>query len=233
MLLRAWVASSCSRTTDESVRANELLVIHCTAIATAARTRSAQCGPELFLRLVSMVLLACLLSVLSAGASVAQDADALEKAVKATYLYKFAPFIDWPDPAAEFPAGSFTICVVGDHPFAGVLDRAVEGQKVAGRPIAVQHLPALSGNFACSLVYLGNDDAQFVTAALASLRGKPVLTVTDGQTDPANAGIINFVLQDNRVRFAIDDAAAAANHLTISSKLLSLATRVTGRNQPQ
>jgi hypothetical protein len=60
-----------------------------------------------------------------------------------------------------------------------------------------------------------------------------VLTVTDDQADPAESGIINFVLENDRVRFAIDDGAAAANHLTISSKLLGLATRVTGRNQPQ
>ena len=30
----------------------------------------------------------------------------LEYAVKATYLHKFAPFVEWPSPAAEFPGGA-------------------------------------------------------------------------------------------------------------------------------
>ena len=152
--------------------------------------------------------------------------------MKATYLYKFAPFIDWPDAAAEFPAGSFRICVVGGNPLGNVLDRATHGQTIAGRPITIQRLPSVSGNPGCSVMYVAGPDPQSIARILASVRGSPVLTVTDDQTDPMDSGIINFVLEANRVRFAIDDGAAAANHLTISSKLLSLATRVSGRSQP-
>ncbi len=60
------------------------------------------------------------------------------------------------------------------------------------------------------------------------MHGAPVLTVTDGATDPAAKGIINFVIADDRVRFEIDNSAALADGLTISSKLLSLAVHVTG-----
>jgi YfiR/HmsC-like len=56
-----------------------------------------------------------------------------------------------------------------------------------------------------------------------------VLTVTDGAADPDNRGIINFVISDGRVRFEIDNLAAEASRLTISSKLLSLAVRVAGK----
>jgi hypothetical protein len=39
-------------------------------------------------------------------------------------------------------------------------------------------------------------------------------------------GIIEFVIENNRVRFNIDDQAAAANGLVISSQLLNLARNV-------
>ena len=58
-----------------------------------------------------------------------------------------------------------------------------------------------------------------------------MLTVTDAATDPAAKGIINFVIEDDRVRFEIDNSTAAAGGLTISSKLLSLAVHVTGGNR--
>jgi len=57
-----------------------------------------------------------------------------------------------------------------------------------------------------------------------------VLTVTDSMTDPRSKGIINFVIDNNRVRFEIDNRAAAENGLTISSKLLSLAISVRPRS---
>jgi hypothetical protein len=49
-----------------------------------------------------------------------------------------------------------------------------------------------------------------------------VLTVVDS-TVPDRGGIMQFVVKHGRVRFDIDTAAAARNHLTISSKLLNLA----------
>lgn len=152
----------------------------------------------------------------------------LEYAVKATYLHKFAPFVEWPNAAAEFPDGNFIVCVVGTDPLGALLDRAVTGQQVAGHPIEIRRLARVTGNPGCAVMFVAGSDAQPVSAALVAVRGMPVLTVTDGATDPATKGIINFVLQDDRVRFEIDNSAAAANGLTISSKLLSLAVHVTG-----
>jgi hypothetical protein len=93
----------------------------------------------------------------------------------------------------------------------------------------VRHLDALGRNQDCEIVFAAGSDAQPVAAILAAVRGMPVITVTDGVRDPRAKGIINFVIVDNRVRFEIDDQAAAENGLTISSKLLSLAVYVRPR----
>jgi hypothetical protein len=58
------------------------------------------------------------------------------------------------------------------------------------------------------------------------VHGLPVLTVTDRSAGGTEAGIIDFVVQDNRIRFAIDSDAASANGVTISSELLKLALTV-------
>jgi hypothetical protein len=49
-----------------------------------------------------------------------------------------------------------------------------------------------------------------------------MLTVCD-HAQGIRGAIIQFVVQDGHVRFSIDTAAAAANRVAISSKLLSLA----------
>jgi len=156
----------------------------------------------------------------------AQAQEPLEIAVKAAYLYKFAAFVDWPA-ATTHPAGApFTICVVGDDPFGPVLDRAVADQKVGDRPIAVLRLATAVHDSPCDIAFLGGSRAQSVKDELSVLHGAPVLTVTDGG---AATGVVDFALTQGRVRFRVDDQAAAEDGLTISSKLLSLAVSVRPR----
>ncbi|MDR3526435.1 MAG: YfiR family protein [Rhizomicrobium sp.] len=145
---------------------------------------------------------------------------AIEYAVKAAYLTKFIPFITWPNTA------SFSICVLGDDPFAGKLEQAASGTKLADHPIQVRHIAAPDAS--CQILFLSDPSSS--DAALEALRGKPVLTVTDSGLK--EHGVISFVIADNHVRFDIDDAAAAQDGIAISSKLLGLAHSVKQRGQP-
>lgn len=171
------------------------------------------------MRLALRLLCAALLAIAPVG--VACAAGSLEAPVKATYIYKFVPFVEWPSSAFASPAQPVVLCVLRGDPFGAVLDQAVRGQKIGPRLILVRRLARAEKATSCHVLYLSNSHTPAAVAALRSVHGAPVLTVTDG-TDSVG-GIVNFVLKDNRVRFMIDTQAASANGLTISSKLLSLA----------
>jgi len=173
-------------------------------------------------RLLPCLALSYAAVALAAG-SIRAD-DSLEYAVKAAYLTKFIPFIEWPDSA---PGTPFTICVLGTDPFGAALDHAVMGQKIGDRPLVVRRLAALDPTADCPMLFLGGADAG---DALEALKDKPVVTVTDSGLRAH--GVISFVLADNHVRFDIDDAAAARGGLKISSKLLELAHAVHRREGP-
>jgi hypothetical protein len=175
----------------------------------------------------SMVLIALL------GSSYIQTAFAagsLEYAVKAAFIYKFAPYVEWPASSFSSATSPFSICVVGDDPASALLDQAVAGQQVNSHPIAVKHLQQAAKDSDCEIVYVANADKQIVASNLDALRNAPILTVTDADRTPDAVGIIGFTVRDNRVRFNIDDALAAADGLVISSKLLSLANSVKARH---
>ena len=163
------------------------------------------------------LLLAAGLAIAAMGAR----AQSLENAVKATFLYKFALYVEWPATAFANAASPLSLCIAGDDPFGAALDGAVNGQRINGRDIAVRRIKTAGPETGCHILFVGGNDAQTLTA----VRGSPVLTVTDNR-DAGAAGIINFVVKDNHVRFTIDDASAAQNNLVISSKLLSLALDV-------
>jgi hypothetical protein len=142
-------------------------------------------------------------------------------AVKAAYLAKFPFYVEWPSSAFATPSSPIVLCVVGEDPFGSMLDEAVTGQQVQGRAVTVRRLKNAARDTGCHMVYAGSD------ARAEALRASTnALVVTDS---PAGAGAINFVIKDNRVRFTVDDDAAAQSGLAISSKLLSVALAVKSR----
>jgi len=153
----------------------------------------------------------------------------LEYAVKAAYLPKFIPFITWPESAFAGPGAPFTICVVGQNRFEDRLDKAAAEARGGDHPVQVRHLMAPEPG--CQLLFLtAGTDPAVVQSTLDGAHSHPVVTVIDSGLKAR--GVISFVIQDNHVRFDIDDALAADGGLTISSKLLGLAHAVKPRGQP-
>ncbi len=151
--------------------------------------------------------------------------EPLELAVKATYLYKLAPFITWPSAAGEASA-PLVICIQGKDPFGALIDRAVAGQRIEGRPVVVRRIPKIDAASGCQIAYIGGSDVQPETAALRDIGRAPVLTVTDQERGAGSPGDVHLVLLDGRVRFVIDNGQAQQQGLAISSKLLALALKV-------
>jgi hypothetical protein len=183
--------------------------------------------------------IAVLLCVLSLATTPAHAADrSLEYAVKATFLYKFASFVEWPPGAFEQSSSPFHLCVVGADPFGGKIQEAVAGQSVGSHPIVLRQLARAEPRSGCHAMFVPGtasgtaSGSQTAAETLNAVSGTPTLTVTDSAfgTPP---GIIHFVIVDDRVSFDIDNVAAARNGLVISSKLLELAHQVhTSRARP-
>ena len=148
----------------------------------------------------------------------------LEYQVKAAFLLNFAKFVDWP-PAAYANADSpTTICILGKDPFGRGIDDLVQGETVNGRKLVVQRISRAPAAHACQIVFTqqsGKESAEI----LAGL-GPGVLTVGEGESFVRGGGIIAFLVENRHVRFDIDQKAAEAADLKLSSKLLAVARSV-------
>lgn len=152
----------------------------------------------------------------------------LEYAVKATYLYKMAPFVNWPPDTFTSPDAPFQICIVGRDPFHGFLEKAIVGHALGTHRFAVRQLAGNASDAGCQIVFIGYTSPAQIRDALRPFQGKPVLTVTDSDAVDDSGSIVQFVMDSGHVRFEVDNTAAERNHLTISSKLLNLALAVKG-----
>jgi hypothetical protein len=144
----------------------------------------------------------------------------LEYRVKATYLYNFVKFIEWP---ATARTGPVTVCVAGRNPFGTVLDDTIRGEVVRGRPLIARVI--LEPDAGCQVLFIPEGAA---AAYLRSARGTPTLTVGETSDFLALGGIISFVNDGRYVRFAISTDAAEQAQLQVSSRLLQLAINTRG-----
>jgi len=144
-----------------------------------------------------------------------------EYQVKAAFLYNFSHFVSWP----ASPENTFRLCVIGENPFGQILD-ALIGKPVNNSILVVEQHSSLEKIHDCQLVYISYSLKPRLNMILAELADHPILTVSDIESFTDAGGMIELWLSDNKVRFEINTSAAEHAGLSISSKLLSLATRV-------
>lgn len=161
------------------------------------------------------------------GGPDARGDEELEFAVKATYLYKFAPFVTWPAPLAPGPGRPLNLCLSGTDRVTQLAQRAAAGQTVNGGAINVVVLTNGDPPANCHILYVAN--SPFSAKTLDAAHGKPILTVTDGSFP--DRGIVQLVVVDHHVRFDIDEQLAADAGISISSKLLELAHSVSAQTR--
>jgi hypothetical protein len=161
-----------------------------------------------------------------APAAVAQTAS--EYQVKAAFLFNFAKFVGWPADTFKSPSEPFHICVFGPGIVANTLAEIGSRETVNGRPLAVTIVTKEEETHSCQILFVGALSRSKARPMLDELRSKSVLTVGESAGFALDGGIVNFKVQDGRVRFEINPKAAEQAHLQISSRLLSLAQIVTG-----
>lgn len=183
------------------------------AVLTRRRRRGARARGPVLARLA-------ILGALALGIGPALGDASLEYAIKAAYLAKFPPYVDWPPSSFQDATGPIKLCVLGPDPFGVALDHAAAAQR-EGRVISVLRLASADLAASCQIVFVNGPDA--ARSLPAGLQTQPVLTVSDSE---AVAAMIRFRVVQNHVRFEIDEGAARRAGLRISSRLLSLALAV-------
>lgn len=168
-----------------------------------------------------LTILASFLAI--AVTAAAQSARAPEYEVKAAFLYNFAKFVEWPPQAFAYSSTPIRFCVLGDDAFADTLSNTIQGKSVSGRPIVNSRLQAPAQARSCHVLFVSPAVPEAVKLALESIRNLPVLTVSESADFLRLGGMINFVLEQDRVRFEINLEAAERHHLKLSSKLLAVA----------
>ena len=180
---------------------------------------------------LKFVILTALLLVVVPVCYADQDSPSTsEYALKAVCLYNFTHFAYWP--AAKEPKKSepVIIGVVGRSPFGGAFeDLQVYLQEAHKQNISiVYHGPYREGMDLqqSHLLFISASEQKNIGAIIASLKGAPVLTVSDMDGFLEAGGMISLIVRNNKVRWAINRMTLNSAGLQLNAKLLQLAVRI-------
>lgn len=178
----------------------------------------------LLLPLLPWLLLWLLPGLLLAAAPVRAQ-DTLEQRVKSAFLFNFSKFVSWPAGKLAGATSPILFCALERDPIVPALDMTLADKTIDGHPLQLRRVGRAEELRGCHIAYLGAPDGARLPAMLAALAGNGVLSVYDGDA-PQSGGVVRFYLDDRKVRFEVNEAAAEREGLQISSRLLSVASVV-------
>jgi hypothetical protein len=151
--------------------------------------------------------------------------------VEAVYLLNFGKFVEWPA-KVDAPGESFTICVLGQYPFGPALDKTIAGESIDGRKVAVRRITKPQEAMNCRILFISLSEETRLPDILKTLDNASILTVSNVPKFSQLGGMIQFVVEANKVRFEVNLARAERAGLSLSSELLKVAATVTRSPQP-
>jgi hypothetical protein len=142
--------------------------------------------------------------------------------VKAAFLLNFVRFVEWPAGPPSQSKDPFSICIVGDDPFQGYLDRLVQGESVNGRTIVVRRVSRWQET--CQLLFINSSQRDVFLTLNQTPPG--VLTVGESAAFLSDGGMIKFVVDERKIRFDVDLKNVMGGAVRLSSRLLGAARTV-------
>jgi YfiR/HmsC-like len=161
--------------------------------------------------------------------------DSSEYLIKAGFVYNFAKLTEWPVGSFAQPDSPIVIGILGTDPFGAIIDHVVDNKQINGRGVVVKRLKWgdrlkerqyklwLNDLLQCNILYVSSSELPHLDELISIVKGIPILTVGDTPGFAMRGGVINLILDDDKVRFEVNVEAARRANLNISSRLLALA----------
>lgn len=171
-------------------------------------------------KLLVILLLVWIAQTVVIPAAYGQEKAIGEYDVKAAFLYSVAKFVEWPDASLDNKS-TLTIYILGDAPFGSVLD-TIRGKTIKGKTVVVNKTNSLNILKNGDILFISNSEKERLKQILNGISHLSILTVGDTESFAQNGVMVNFYIENNRIRFEINMEAARLAGLKISSNLLKM-----------
>ena len=175
-----------------------------------------------------IIIILCL-PVYSATAFTGAD----ENTIKAVLFQKLARYVEWPQEThINKPEKPFVIGVFGNGPMGELLKRIYEysGHKINDKAVTIVFFSQPEQITITDVLFINKTDEETLEKVLMQLTGKPVLTISDTEGYGEKGVLVNFFVENEKVRFEINLPVFYEHGLSVDFRLRNIAHVIGGEN---
>jgi len=161
--------------------------------------------------------------IICSGLSPSQINEDTNAHIKATFIYNFTRYIEWP---LELKKGNFVIGVIGSTPLFSELGDMRDKTTRGNQYFAINKYSSVNSMGNCHIVFVAKDFSGKIQEIAKKFEGKPTLIITESPGMIEKGADINFVITGNKHGFEINKGNIAGHGLSLASSLASFATKV-------
>lgn len=151
-----------------------------------------------------------------------------EYEIKAAMLANVFRLVDWPAAKTGEVSTPFVIGIVSSDDMETALSKTIArmpgGKTPAGHPIVIRKISGVEAIDQCHVVFVGGSDRKRLQTVLQATGTQPILTVGESDKFASSGGIVGLVVRDDRIQVEVNLTAAQSTGLSVSSRLLRIAT---------
>jgi hypothetical protein len=174
--------------------------------------------------LFSLLLSGTLLAIPVTSSVNAQDTTSIEYKVKAAYIFKFFNFFEWNNSDSTIPKQPFRVGVYGDSAIYSALESL---SKVSGGkgiiPKKINPGDSLEG---LHLLFLSKSNGDSLQKVFQESQSQNILTVGEETSFCLKGGAVNFIIDNEKVKFEINRQAVKKAGIQVSARILKAAKHV-------
>jgi hypothetical protein len=155
------------------------------------------------------------------GVMSSASAEAVVYQIKASYIYNFLQFVQFPEQPTQ---GPLHVCIFGKNKFGSALDD-VDGAATPEGKIKIHFIKSYQDPASlshCKVLYFVGDDAAFNQKVLADINPAEVLTIGESTGFIGMGGYIELFILDDSIRFKFNKKLVGNTQFKVAAQLLSL-----------
>lgn len=143
--------------------------------------------------------------------------------IRAVFLYNFTRYFEWPE---KKKVDNFIIYVVGKNDaLITELKTLASKKKVGNQDIEIKNSPSYDPAIISHIIYFSPDIIKPVPEAAAKNKSKGALVVAETPGAAGSGASINFIVEENKLKFEYSKNAAVKAGLKTNEDFKSLATK--------